>query len=77
MAYSPNEHDLVMRERRADALRNAEHWRLLKAVRPQTNRRSWFSRLQGREPRMIYLPREKGAPRPSQASRPSISRSQS
>jgi len=76
MAYSPNEHDLVMRERRADALRNAENWRLLKSIRPRKNRSSWFTRLQGREPRMIYLPREEDAPRPSHASRPSISSSQ-
>lgn len=75
MAYNPNEHDLVMRERRADALRDAEHWRLLKSVQRQGKGRSWLGRLWARKPRVIHLPRERDVPLPSRKSRPSSSRS--
>ena len=76
MAYSPNEHDLVMRERRADALHEAEHWRLLKTVRRQPTRPNWLSRLRPRNRRRVRIPREAEVARMDQASRPSMTRSE-
>ena len=76
MAYNPNEHDLVMRERRADALHEAEHWRLLKAVRRQPNHISWLSRLSARNIRRLHIPREAEATQIDQARRPSVSGSE-
>ena len=45
MACNPNVHDLVMRERAADAWRDAEQWRLLKATRQGNTDRGWVARL--------------------------------
>ncbi len=76
MAYNPNEHDLVMRERRADALHEAEHWRLLKTVKRQPSDTGWLSRLRARSTRRVHIPREAEATQIDQARRPSVSGSE-
>ena len=45
MELNPNEHYLVWQERRADALRDTEQWRLRKSVRRHSGSPGWVQRL--------------------------------
>ena len=44
MELNPNEHYLVWQERRADALRDTEQWRLRKSVRRHSGSPGWLQR---------------------------------
>jgi len=45
MELNPGLHDLIDRERRTDALRNAERWRQLKALKEPRDSPGWMQRL--------------------------------
>jgi hypothetical protein len=45
MELNPYLHDLAHRERSADAMRDAERWRLIRSLREQRSSRGWLGRL--------------------------------
>mgnify|MGYP006291021275 CR=1 FL=1 len=73
MAWNPNEHDLVLRERRADAERDAARWRLVKAMRKEKGTAAWLVRLRLSRPsrRRVHIERKA----PASQARPSVSQS--
>ena len=76
MWCNPNEHDLVMRELRADAERDAARWRLIKSMKKERSTPNWLVRLRLiRHSRPERVPSNQGASRPASKARPSVSQS--
>jgi len=75
MWCSPNEHDLVMRERRVDAERDAARWRLIKSMRKEDSTPNWLVRLRLSRSRPERVPSDQGTRRPAVKARPSVSQS--
>lgn len=64
MAFNLYEAYLVGRERRADAMRDAEHWRLVKSLKQEGSSRGRPQRLSLRRPAPARYDDEGGKPRP-------------
>jgi hypothetical protein len=63
MELHPYLHYLVHRERAADAMRNAERWRLIKSLKVQGSSPGWLERLGARRLVPVHPLDEAGKPR--------------
>jgi hypothetical protein len=60
MELNPYLHYLVTQERRADAMRSAERWRLIKSLKKQDSSAGWLERLGLRLKQSVLVHRDGG-----------------